>query len=169
MSGKSEKTEMRCDQVRDVLDLLAAGDLPEREARPYQEHIDSCRACRAAFEHVVAASEAISVELTDAVSRHGATLDLWPAVQEGIEHRTRFGWRRLTEKPVRSLAAAAALTVGLYFIVTIQQRSREDGIPSLPVYQSNPVVVSTARVGERPARVSGFESGDGQTVFLWLE
>jgi len=162
---------MRCAEVKDTLDLLAAGDLPEDEARLYRQHIESCPACREEFERVAGATAAIRDTLTETLLPDTDTIDVWPRVQAELNRRSRrrFGFRWPALEPVRVLAAAGVLTVGLYLVTTIQFRNELNGVGTPPVYESNSVIVSTAKVGARPAHVSGFESGDGQTVFLWLE
>lgn len=162
---------MRCAEAKDILDLLVAGDLPEEETLAYREHIESCPACRQEFARITNATAAIRETLTEAVLPDDEAIDVWPRVQAELDRRThrRFGFRWPALEPVRILAAAGALTVGLFLITNIQYRSELNGGETPPVYESNSVIVSTAKVGERPARVSGIESGDGQTVFLWLE
>lgn len=154
-----------------MLELLAAGDLPEEEAAFYLRHIDSCPGCREKYEAAVRAHRAMRDALTEAVPAQSEVLDVWPAVRTKItrpeRRRSAFGW--LTLEPVRGLAIAGALTLGLYLILGVQDTDYPGGIRPFPVYESNSVIVSTATVDKRPARVSGIEFGDGETVFLWLE
>ncbi|MFC1475462.1 anti-sigma factor family protein [Candidatus Zixiibacteriota bacterium] len=171
MNGKSNQAEYNCDEVRDLLDLLAAGDLPPEEAESYHRHLASCPECQAAYERVAEATGSVQDALAEAVPAHSELMDLWPAVRDQISHparrRSLLGWLNL--EPVRTLAIAGVLTVGLYLIIGVQDTKYPGGLPSFPVYESNPVIVSTATVDQRPARVSGIESSDGKTVFLWLE
>ena len=150
-----------------MLDLLAASDLPPEEAESYRRHLTSCPECRASYERVAETTGCVQGALATVAPPQSELIDLWPSVREKITRPRRSVFNSL--EPVRGLAIAGALSVGLYLIIGIQDTKYPGGIPSFPVYESNPVIVSTARVDERPARVSGIESSDGQTVFLWLE
>jgi anti-sigma factor RsiW len=169
MNGKSKKADLNCGDVRAMLDLLAAGDLPPEEVESYDRHLASCPDCRAEFERVAETAGCVqgALSTSTAAPPQSELIDLWPSVREKITRPRRSVFNSL--EPVRGLAIAGALTVGLYLIIGIQDTKYPGGMSSFPVYESNPVIVSTARVDERPARVSGIESGDGQTVFLWLE
>jgi anti-sigma factor RsiW len=169
MNGKLKKTDLNCGEVRALLDLLAAGDLPPEEAESYRRHLTSCPECQATYERVAEATGSVQGALATAAPPQSELMDLWPRVREKITRPRRSIFKWLTLEPVRGLAIAGALTVGLYLIIGIQDTDYRGGRPPFPVYESNPVIVATARVDERPARVSGIESSDGQTVFLWLE
>jgi anti-sigma factor RsiW len=150
-----------------MLDLLAAGDLPDDEAAFYLRHIDACAGCRAKCEAALAAHRGVREALAGTIPAHSEAMDVWPSVRERIDSVARRD--RLTLEPVRALVLAGALTVGVYLIVGVQDAGRPGGLRPYPVYESGPVIVSAASVDARPARVSGIESGDGETVFLWLE
>ncbi len=153
-----------------MLDLLAAGDLPEDEAAFYLRHIEVCPDCRAKYEAALQVVQGIQGALKEAIPQQSEVMDLWPSVRESVgrpKRRSVISW--LTLEPVRTLVVAGVLTVGLYLIVGVPPSEFAGGMKPFPVYESNPVIVSTAKVDARPARVSGIESGDGKTVFLWLE
>lgn len=154
-----------------MLELLVAGDLPEDEAVFYHRHIAACPGCREKYERAVRAHRAMKNGLTEAIPAQSEVMDVWPAVRTKISHperrRSAFGW--LNPEPVRGLVIAGALTLGLYLVLGVRDTDHPGGMRQLPVYESNSVIVSTAKVDQRPARVSSFESGDGETVFLWLE
>lgn len=152
-----------------MLDLLVAGDLPEDEAEFYLEHINACPGCRAKYEEAQAAYHGVREALTATVPELSEAMDVWPSVREQITARPKSVHNWLTLEPVRALLIAGAVTVGLYLLIGVRVAEQPDGIRPFPVYESNPVIVSTASVDARPARVSGIESGDGETVFLWLE
>lgn len=152
-----------------MLDLLVAGDLPADEAEFYLEHINSCPGCRVKYEEALTAYRGVREALSSAVPALSETMDVWPGVRETIAARRRSAGGWLTLEPVRALIIAGALTVGLYLIVGVQDSDLPGGMQAFPVYESNPVIVTTASLDSRPARVSGIESNDGETVFLWLE
>lgn len=159
-----------CQELNDLLDLLAADDLPEEQAGGLTAHVESCPACRAAFERRRKLTAELRGELTSTTAQTGFA-DVWPAVRDQLAQRERRQWwlRWLQLEPVRALAAAAVLTVGLYLLMVSYPPHEPMAQADYPVYESVPVVVATARIDHQSARVSGFESGDGSTVFLWLE
>ncbi len=171
MNEKYENNNRSCDTIRELFDLLAAGDLPVDEAEFCHEHIGACPHCRAEFERILTTTEELRGALGVGAKIPGRPVDLWPAVQREIGRpgRRRTKSRRWNFEPVYVLAASAALTVALYVIVSINFSGKVGHLANAPVYESAPVVVFSAKIGERPARVSGFETGDGETVLLWLE
>ncbi len=170
MSENTKGTSLSCAQVRERFDLLAAGDLSLEEGADCRHHLETCRECQAAYARIESAVAAMQSALRAEVPPHSETFDVWPAVREGIRPKPHSGILRwLTLEPVRVLAVAGALTVAMYVAVTTQMRTQRDSFAATPVYESSTVVVSSAEVSERPARVMGVASPDGETVFLWLE
>jgi len=171
MNGKSKKTDHSCEDVRDLLDLLAAGDLPEDEAAEFHAHLDECDSCRAEYERIAEVAGVVGEELRRTADENFETVDLWSGVREHIAgHRPRrAGLRWLTLEPVRLISAAAVTTVALYLLVTVQWTADMNGVETPLLYESVPVVVTDAKIDARPAGVSGFEFGDGETVIFWLE
>ncbi len=94
---------MRCAEVKDILDLLAAGDLPEDETQPYREHIESCPACREELARMTKTTAAIRETLTETVLPDDEAIDVWPRVQAELDRRShrRFGFRWPVLEPVR--------------------------------------------------------------------
>jgi|GEM_PF-3255043 len=171
MNGKPKSPEFECSTVCEILDLLAAGDLPADKAECYAIHIAGCAGCRAKYEKTLAAYHGVRDALCGAIPKHSEAADVWPSVREQIIHPVprESGRSWLILEPARALVVAGVLTVGLYVLGGVRDSNVREATRPFPVYESAPVIVSTATVDQRPARISGIESGDGETVFLWLE
>ncbi len=89
---------------------LAGGELSDGQRREIEDHLKSCRECRAAFEEHQAIRAALRQWQVDAGSR-----DLWPAIDERLNDWQmviiRPDWTKVTR--VSRVAAAIALGVGL--------------------------------------------------------
>jgi len=174
MNERSEMHQADCRQTNEILELLAAGDLPEEEALHFLAHLEVCPGCRTVYEQQRKVASIVRSELVG-LARLTESTDLWPAVRARLEDPAtvgRRGWSRLgwlAPEPVRILTAAAVLTVGLYFLVLWHPPIQQSAADMYPLFESHSVVVTAARIDHQPARVSGVESGDGNTVFLWLE
>ncbi len=170
MSENTKNSNFSCNQVRERFDLLAAGDLSPEESTRCRKHMAACPECQAAYAEIAVSVSEMQATMQAEIPAQSETVDVWPTVRERITDKERpkiLRW--LTLEPVRVLAAAGALTVALYLAVTTQMRTEPTVFATTPVYESSTVVVQSAAVGERQARVMGVESQDGETVFLWLE
>ncbi len=82
-----------------MLDLLATGDLPEKEAEFYLRHIAACPGCQAKYDEAVKAAKGIKSAIAETIPKQSEAMDLWPSVRESIARPARrqrvFGRRRV--------------------------------------------------------------------------
>jgi len=123
------------------------------------------------YERIAEVAGLLGDELRRTADEHFEAVDIWSGVRDQIAGRRprRAGLRWLTLEPVRLISAAAAVTVVLFLLATTHWTTDMNGVGVPPTYEEAPVLVTDAKIDARPAGVSGFEFGDGETVIFWLE
>lgn len=113
---------MTCRKVRKLVPLAAGGDLPQRQARAFQAHIDACPGCRAELERFRADLAAVAAE-AKAAGVAGWSEPEWSALMARVRregaaarrHGTGFGPGRSRRGWAPASALGAAVGLALLF------------------------------------------------------
>jgi hypothetical protein len=110
---------MTCDQVRELIDDLAAGRLTGARRDAALAHIAGCAECTADLE----AARALAVPLAGLPRSIEPPRDLWPAIAARTGNQVAPGSTPLTRhRPLLAIAAALALVAGSSAVTMLVMR-----------------------------------------------
>ena len=119
---------MTCDEVREILDELAAGRLTGARREAALAHIAGCVECTADLE----AARALAAPLAAVPRSIEPPRDLWPAIAARTGARTAPGSAPLTRRrSLLAIAAALALVAGSSAVTMLLMR--DNGPEPVPV------------------------------------